>query len=100
MNLYTKICVALFGICAGIVVLFAADMVLNSGRFLAHTVHTKSPKCSETCHGAIESRQDTARPAPRMALPPVQATHRLHPVESGAGGSVLLGVRVEVKGRN
>jgi len=51
MNLYTKICLALFGVSVGIVVVFAADMTLNSGRFFAHAVHQRSPECSRECHG-------------------------------------------------
>lgn len=51
MSLYTRICIALFGISVGIVVLFAADMTINGGRFVAHAVHQKTPECSGACHG-------------------------------------------------
>ena len=51
MSLYTRVCIALFGVAIGIVVLFAADMLLNSGRFVAHAVHSSNPGCSGTCHG-------------------------------------------------
>lgn len=50
MSLFSRICVALFGISAGIVVLFSLDMVFNSGRFAAHAIHSKSPECSDSCH--------------------------------------------------
>lgn len=63
MSLYTRVCVALFGICGGIVVLFAADMLLNSGRFVAHTVHSRTPDCSGSCHGSTD-QQNAARSAP------------------------------------
>lgn len=51
MSLYTKICVGLAGICAGFVVLMAMDMTLNGGRFVAHTLHDRTPECSGPCHG-------------------------------------------------
>lgn len=51
MSLYTRICVALTGIAVGVIVLFAADMVLNSGRFVAHAFHDGHPGCSGSCHG-------------------------------------------------
>lgn len=51
MTLYTRICIALFGIAVGVVILFAVDMTLNSGRFVAHTLHNKEPQCSGACHG-------------------------------------------------
>lgn len=51
MSLYTKTCIALFGVSAGILVVFAADMTLNSGRFFAHAMHERTPECSGSCHG-------------------------------------------------
>ena len=50
VSLYTKICIALFGISVGVVVVFAADMTLNSGRFVAHALHARTPECSNSCH--------------------------------------------------
>jgi hypothetical protein len=51
MSLYTRVFVALAGIAAAVVVLFALDMTVNSGRFVAHAIHQKSPECSGACHG-------------------------------------------------
>jgi hypothetical protein len=51
MSLYTRICIALFGVAAGFIVLMAMDMVFNSGRFVAHTLHERTPECSGSCHG-------------------------------------------------
>ena len=51
MSVYSRICVALAGIAAGVVVLFAADMLFNAGRFVSHTVHERTPNCSSGCHG-------------------------------------------------
>lgn len=97
MSLYTKICVALFGICGGFVVLFAMDMTLNSGRFAAHALHAKTPECSRTCHESAD-RQNAPRAAPVMALPYLQSTYR--PVDSSPGPwrYPLLGVRLAAEG--
>ena len=94
MSLYTKICVALFGIAAGIVVLFSVDMVLNSGRFVAHSLHTRTPECSGACHG----QQDTSGTAAFMVLPPMPSTHRLPTTATGPRRDPLLGVSVETQG--
>lgn len=51
MSLYSRICVALAGIAAGFVVLMAMDMTLNGGRFVAHSLHQRTPECSGSCHG-------------------------------------------------
>ena len=94
MTLYNRICIALCGITAGIVVIFAADMVLNGGRFVAHTVHAKHPDCSGTCHGPTE-QISAPRPSTGMALPNLQSANR--PVDSPARPRryPLLGVQME-----
>lgn len=61
MSLTNRICIGLTGIAFGIVVLFAADMIFNGGRFVAHTVHAKHPDCSGTCHGSTD-RQNAPQP--------------------------------------
>jgi hypothetical protein len=98
MSLYTRICVALFGIAGGIVVLFAADMTLNSGRFAAHALHAKTPNCSGTCHGPIDHRQDAARPATRMALPRLQTANRSDATQDGPRRCAVLGLSMETQG--
>lgn len=39
------------GIAAGVIVLFAWDMVFNSGGFIAHSIHATNPGCGGACHG-------------------------------------------------
>lgn len=95
MTLYTKTCIALFGVSIGVVVVFAADMVMNSGRFIAHAVHSKTPECSGACHG-----QNAQGSAAVVVLPPMPATHRPTAVTPGPRSSALLGVHVEIKGRD
>lgn len=98
MTLYNRACIALFGIMAGVLVMFAADMVFNGGRFVAHTVHAKHPDCSGTCHGSTDIRQNAASPASELALPNLQSANR--PVDSAAGpwSYILLGVQMENEG--
>ena len=98
MTLYTKICISLAGIAAGVVVMFAIDMVFNSGKFIAHSLHTRTPECSGACHGSTE-QVSTSRPTSRMVLPNLQTADRSHATPPGPGGGILLGVHVEVKGR-
>ena len=96
MSLYTRLCVAVFGIAAGIVVLFSMDMVLNSGKFIAHSLHSRTPECSGACHG----QQNAQGAAALLVLPPMPATHRPVAAQVGPRSSALLGVHVEVKGRD
>ena len=51
MSIYTRLCLALTGICFGLVVLMAMDMLFISGRFVAHALHDRAPNCSIGCHG-------------------------------------------------
>lgn len=63
-----RISIALMGISFGVLVVFAIDMLINQGRWMAHSVRTNHPNCGNTCHTAqqmieysrnpmIESRQ-------------------------------------------
>ena len=97
MSLYTRICVALAGICGGIVVMFAVDMLFNSGRFVAHTLHAKTPDCSGSCHGPTE-QISAPRSSAGMVLPHLQAADRSRATATGAGCNPLLGVPVAVEG--
>ena len=90
MSLYSRICIALFGIAGGIVVLFAIDMTLNSGRFIARSLHAKTPDCSGSCHGPTE-QISAPRPVAGMALPAVQAAHRLGATQARARVQSIAG---------
>lgn len=97
MSLYTRICVALFGICAGIVVLFSLDMLFNSGRFAAHAVHAKTPECSGSCHGPTE-QISAPRSSAGVVLPHLQATDRPTDSQAGPRRYPVLGMRMENEG--
>lgn len=97
MSLYSRICIAIFGIAAGIVVLFAIDMTLNSGRFVAHTLHAKTPDCSGSCHGPTE-QISAPRPAAGMVLPHLQAAYRLGTTQGRAERNPLLGMPMATQG--
>jgi hypothetical protein len=94
MSFYSRICIGLFGIFAGIVILFAMDMTLNSGRFVAHAIHNDHPGCSGTCHGPHPEIS-----ASRLALPPMRDSDRPDSAKTQPRRGALLGVRVEVTGR-
>ena len=96
MSLFNRVCIGLFGICAGVIVLLAMDMVFNSGRFLAHTVHDRTPECSRSCHA--DTRQDATTAAAVLALPHLQATDRSVDSQTGPWRHPLLGVRLENEG--
>lgn len=93
MSIYSRICIGLFGIAAGFVVLMAMDMTINSGRFVAHAIHQNHPGCSDTCHG-----QNATRPSAVLALPPVRDTDRSDTTPTQPRRYPLLGVRMEVQG--
>ena len=93
MSLYSRICIGAFGIAAGIVILFAADMILNSGRFVAHAIHNDHPGCSGTCHGPHPEI-----PASRVELPPVRDSDRSDATPNQSRRYPLLGVRMETAG--
>jgi hypothetical protein len=93
MSLYSRISIGLFGIFAGIVVLFALDMTLNSGRFVAHAIHNDHPGCSGTCHGPHPEIS-----ASRLALPPMRNPDRSDATPAQSRRYPLLGVRVETAG--
>jgi hypothetical protein len=101
MSLYTRVCISLFGIAAGIVILFAAvvvillfiDMTLNSGQFAAHAIHSDHPGCSGSCHGPHPEI-----PAQGLALPPVRDSDRSHATPAQSRRGALLGVRMATQG--
>lgn len=68
MTIRMKLWVALLGISVGFVILFSLDMILNSGKFVAHAIHDQTPECSGSCHEPTE-QISTARSAPRLVLP-------------------------------
>jgi hypothetical protein len=99
MSLYSRICIALAGIAGGIVVMFAADMTLNSGRFVAHALHAQTPDCSGSCHGPTETpRQDPEKPAAVMVLPRLQTADRPDATQNGPWGRVVLGLPMATQG--
>lgn len=97
MTLYTRLCLGFFGVSVGIVVLFAIDMTLLSGRFAAHALHRKTPECSGSCHGTHPS-QNASSSATLLALPCVSAAHRPDAATPEPWRDSLLGLRMETQG--
>jgi len=93
MSLYSRICIGAFGIAAGIVILFSMDMILNSGRFVAHAIHNDHPGCSGTCHGPHPEVTSS-----KLELPPMRIPDRSHATPNQSRRGSLLGVRVETQG--
>jgi hypothetical protein len=93
MSIYSRISIGLFGIFAGILVLFALDMTLNSGRFVAHAIHNDHPGCSGTCHGPHPKITSS-----KLELPPVRIPDRSDAAPHQSRRYPLLGVRVETTG--
>lgn len=50
-NIFLIFWLCTLGISIGFVVFLAVDMTLNSGKFMAHALHTRLPGCSQGCHG-------------------------------------------------
>ena len=57
-----RICVALLGISFGVLVVFAADMILNQWRWMAHSVRTSNPNCGNTCHTSQQIIEHSRNP--------------------------------------
>ena len=47
----SKIPYVVIGTAIGVILLLAADMVLNRGNIVAQSVHHELPACSSGCHG-------------------------------------------------
>jgi hypothetical protein len=51
MSFSVKFSLGVLGIMMGVMTVFAADMLMNNGRMIAHSLHARTPECSGSCHG-------------------------------------------------
>lgn len=50
MSRRVVISLAILGIMLGVMTTFAADMLFNNGRLIAHYIHDRNPSCGNGCH--------------------------------------------------
>lgn len=57
-----RLTIAFMGISFGVLVVFAADMLINQGRWMANSVRTNHPTCGNTCHTSQQIIEHSRNP--------------------------------------